>query len=126
LAEYLNAGHSHAESQYRIVNCLLEDLSGPHEAPLVLYTVSEVEIDQFLIGNARLLCLCFEIVHRFGVEIDGDLFFQTCDVGIFYAIGKIVVVAHGSTPQSLYCRVSCVVALRADMIRMTLPLLRRQ
>ena len=61
------------------------------------------------------------------VQIDGDLFFQLCRIGIFSSIGKIIFFAHTFHPFMLqYCLASFVVALLAEINRMISPSSRKQ
>ena len=71
--------------------------------------------------------LILKIGDRINVQIDGDLFFQLCRIGIFSSIGKIIFFAHMFHPFMLqYCLASFVVALLAEINRMISPSSRKQ
>lgn len=58
-------------------------LPGQLELPVVIGTVSQIEVDQGLIGDAFCVGQRLEVVDGAAVDVDGDLLFQPVRVGIF-------------------------------------------
>lgn len=51
---------------------------------MVIGTVSQIEVDQGLIGDAFCVGQRLEVVDGAAVDVDGDLLFQPVRVGIFF------------------------------------------
>ena len=57
----------------------------------ILCTVSEIEIDEILIGYTNFGCLFFEVVNGISIEADGNLLFEFFCIWIFDAFAEIIV-----------------------------------
>ena len=79
-------------------------------------TVTQVQIDQALIGNSHFTRDSLEVVNCFLVKPERDLLLKQGRIRILLCFGEVVFFAH-IDPQ--YCKVSVLVALRAEMIRIT-------
>ena len=64
-------------------------LPGQLELPVVIGTVSQIEVDQGLIGDAFCVGQRLEVVDGAAVDVDGDLLFQSVHVGVFSWIQRI-------------------------------------
>ena len=62
----------------------------------ILCTVSEIEIDEILIGYTNFGCLFFEVVNGISIEADGNLLFEFFCIWIFDAFAEIIVFFQGS------------------------------
>ena len=58
-------------------------LPGQLELPVVIGTVSQIEVNQGLIGDAFGVGQRLEVVDGAAVDIDGNLLFQPVRIGIF-------------------------------------------
>ena len=58
-------------------------LPGQLELPVVIGTVSQIEVNQGLIGDAFGVGQRLEVVDGAAVDIDGNLLFQPVRVGVF-------------------------------------------
>lgn len=70
---------------------------------MVVSAISEVEVDQGLIGNAFGLCQSLEVVNSAAIDVDGDLLLQTACVGVFSGVQftDVVLVSHKITSNSI-------------------------
>ena len=70
---------------------------------MVIGTVSQIEVDQGLIGDAFGVGQRLEVVDGAAVDIDGDLLFQPVRVGVFSWIQLIdvIFISHTITSNSI-------------------------
>ena len=66
---------------------------------LVGGTVTQIQVNERLVGNAYLFGLRFELVNGIVINVDGDLFFQNLGVRILLRIGEIIFCTHGHKPH---------------------------
>lgn len=57
---------------------------------MVIGTVSQIEVDQGLIGDAFCVGQRLEVVDGAAVDVDGDLLFQPVRVGIFLGFSSLM------------------------------------
>lgn len=100
-------------SPYPVVQCcvvLLTEkiraealLPGQLELPVVIGTVSQIEVDQSLIGDAFCVGQRLEVVDGAAVDVDGDLLFQPVRVWIFSWIqfADVIFISHTITSNSI-------------------------
>lgn len=65
-------------------------LPGQLELPVVIGTVSQIEVDQSLIGDAFCVGQRLEVVDGAAVDVDGDLLFQPVRVWIFLGFSSLM------------------------------------
>lgn len=65
-------------------------LPGQLELPVVIGTVSQIEVDQGLIGDAFCVGQRLEVVDGAAVDVDGDLLFQPVRVWIFLGFSSLM------------------------------------
>lgn len=77
-------------------------LPGQLELPVVIGTVSQIEVDQSLIGDAFCVGQRLEVVDGAAVDVDGDLLFQPVRVWIFSWIqfADVIFISHTITITS--------------------------
>lgn len=78
-------------------------LPGQLELPVVIGTVSQIEVDQGLIGDAFCVGQRLEVVDGAAVDVDGDLLFQPVRVWIFSWIqfADVIFISHTITSNSI-------------------------
>lgn len=78
-------------------------LPGQLELPVVIGTVSQIEVDQSLIGDAFCVGQRLEVVDGAAVDVDGDLLFQPVRVWIFSWIqfADVIFISHTITSNSI-------------------------
>ena len=69
-------------------------------------TVTQIKVDQALIGNANILRDRLEVVDGVTVEPDGDLLLEPRSVGVLLCLREIVLLAHGAPVSTDELRVS--------------------
>ena len=71
-------------------------LPGQFELPVVIGTVSQIEVNQGLIGDAFGVGQRLEVVDGAAVDIDGNLLFQPVRVGIFswIQLADVIFISH--------------------------------
>lgn len=57
---------------------------------MVIGTVSQIEVDQGLIGDAFCVGQRLEVVDGAAVNVDGDLLFQPVRVGVFLGFSSLM------------------------------------
>lgn len=65
-------------------------LPGQLELPVVIGTVSQIEVDQSLIWDAFCVGQRLEVVDGAAVDVDGDLLFQPVRVWIFLGFSSLM------------------------------------
>ena len=70
---------------------------------MVIGTVSQIEVDQGLIGDAFCVGQRLEVVDGAAVDVDGDLLFQATCIGIFSRVQfpDIIFISHKITSNSI-------------------------
>jgi hypothetical protein len=70
---------------------------------VVIGTVSQIEVDQGLIGDAFCVGQRLEVVDGAAVNVDGDLLFQPVRVGIFswVQLTDVIFISHTITSNSI-------------------------
>lgn len=78
-------------------------LPGQLELPAVIGTVSQIEVDQSLIGDAFCVGQRLEVVDGAAVDVDGNLLFQPVRVWIFSWIqfADVIFISHTITSNSI-------------------------
>ena len=78
-------------------------LPGQLELPVVIGTVSQIEVDQGLIGDAFCVGQSLEVVDGAAVDIDGNLLFQPVRIGIFswIQLADVIFISHTITSNSI-------------------------
>lgn len=78
-------------------------LPGQLELPVVIGTVSQIEVDQGLIGDAFCVGQRLEVVDGAAVDVDGDLLFQPVRVGVFswIQLADVIFISHTITSNSI-------------------------
>ncbi len=75
-------------------------------------TLSEVQVNQALVGDALLFRQAFEVVNRLLIHADGDLLLHTFGVGVLDAVGKIIAITHGDHLHIVVVQKELICALR--------------
>ncbi len=83
----------------------------------LLGAFTQVEIDQALIGNPRLLGHALEVLDDVDPEPHRDALLQLPDVRVRPGLGKVVMASHDFNPS--YSSASCLSAFRAEISRIT-------
>ena len=70
---------------------------------MVIGTVSQIEVDQGLIGDAFCVGQRLEVVDGAAVDVDGDLLFQPVRVGVFswVQLTDVIFISHTITSNSI-------------------------
>ena len=70
---------------------------------MVIGTVSQIEVDQGLIGDAFCVGQRLEVVDGASVDVDGDLLFQPVRVGVFswVQLTDVIFISHTITSNSI-------------------------
>ena len=70
---------------------------------MVIGTVSQIEVDQGLIGDAFCVGQRLEVVDGVAVDVDGDLLFQPVRVGVFswIQLADVIFISHTITSNSI-------------------------
>ena len=78
-------------------------LPGQLELPVVIGTVSQIEVNQGLIGDAFGVGQRLEVVDGAAVDIDGNLLFQPVRIGIFswIQLADVIFISHTITSNSI-------------------------
>lgn len=78
-------------------------LPGQLELPVVIGTVSQIEVDQGLIGDTFGVSQRLEVVDGAAVDIDGNLLFQPVRIGIFswIQLADVIFISHTITSNSI-------------------------
>ena len=66
---------------------------------LVGGTVTQIQVNERLVGNAYLFGLRLEVVNGIVINVDGDLFFQNLGVRVLPGIRKIIFCTHNHKPH---------------------------
>ena len=61
-------------------------MPGHPELPLVIGTVSQIKVDQGLIGDAFSFSQGLEVVDGAAIDVDGDLLLQPAGIGVLPGI----------------------------------------
>ena len=78
-------------------------IPGQFQLPLILRTISQIQIDQCLVRDSGGSCLLLEIINGFHIQIDGDLPLRLLRIRIRPCIGEIVFFLQNQiTSQSQY------------------------
>ena len=88
--------------------------------------ISEIEIDEGLVGYAGFLGQWLKITNRVPVQAHGNRLLEVFGVGIFTPLHfiKVIMIFHDRLLQ--YSRCSSLSAFRAEMILTTVSLSRKQ
>src|SRR5262249_12960432 len=90
----------------------------PQGGPLVLlHTLAQIHIDQILIRDSEFDSKLLEVIDRLRFQTDRHLFLEQSAVGVLLRLTEVVFLLHGNS--SSYCWRSDLVALRAEMIRIS-------
>ena len=67
---------------------------------MVQSTISQIEINQVLIGHAEFCCQCLEIGDSALVQSDRDRLLELLDVGVFlpFHFAEVIMFSHDSPP----------------------------
>lgn len=78
-------------------------LPGHLELPSVIGAVSQVEIDQGLIGDSFDFSQRLEVINGAAIDVDGDLLLQPARIGVFSWIqfADVIFVSHNITSNSI-------------------------
>lgn len=87
---------------------------------MVIGTVSQIEVDQGLIGDAFCVGQRLEVVDGAAVDVDGDLLFQPVRVGIFSWIQFIDVIFISHTITSNSIKINTLLGFGCLLCRSTL------
>ena len=70
---------------------------------MVIGTVSQIEVDQGLIGDAFCVGQRLEVVDGASVDVDGELLFQPVRVGVFswVQLTDVIFISHTITSNSI-------------------------
>ena len=70
---------------------------------MVIGAVSQIEVDQGLIGDAFCVGQRLEVVDGAAVDVDGDLLFQPVRVGVFswVQLTDVIFISHTITSNSI-------------------------
>lgn len=78
-------------------------MPGHLELPPVVGAVSQIKVDQGLIGDAFSFGQGLEVVDSAAIDVDGDLLFQPARIGVLSRIqfADVVFISHNITSNSI-------------------------